>query len=116
MDELDIFRVLTQVRAVGPEVVFHEPINPRGANFQMCLEAARERGYQDVVEEFERIQDHDEWVKYAVDQLETVRREAAKIDGLQVHSWPSKGLLDAVGSGYKKRLREMRQTVSPEAF
>ncbi len=67
-------RSFSYFRALGEVVVFHEPINPRGANFQQCLTAAKEAGYDDVVEELQQMQDsHQYWVEYAPKLLNAVR-------------------------------------------
>jgi len=57
MDEDEFHELLSYFRALGEVVVFHEPSNPRGANFQQCLNAARQAGYDDVVDELQRMQD-----------------------------------------------------------
>ena len=40
MDADEFHELLSYFRAFGEVVVFHEPINPRGANFQQCLAPA----------------------------------------------------------------------------
>ncbi|WP_228841613.1 hypothetical protein ACNO8S_18685 (plasmid) [Haloarcula sp. KBTZ06] len=57
MGEDDFHRLLSYFRALGESVVFHEPINPSGANFQQCLTAAGQAGYDDVVKKLQRMQD-----------------------------------------------------------
>ncbi|EMA26749.1 radical SAM domain-containing protein [Haloarcula argentinensis DSM 12282] len=75
MDEDDFHELLSYFRALGEVVVFHEPINPRGANFQQCLNAAKEAGYDDVVTELQQMQDsHQYWVEYALAQLKRFNR------------------------------------------
>jgi len=68
MDRDDFFELLSYFRALGKIVVFHEPINPRGANFQLCLEAAKEAGYTEMVGELQQMQeDYEYWVSYALE-------------------------------------------------
>lgn len=117
MDESDFHELLSYFRALGEIVVFHEPINPRGENFQLCLNAAHKAGYQDVAAELERMrQDHQYWVEYALNQLHTVQEVATRFDGLHVHSWPDDALLKATSGQLQSQLRQMKQAVSPEAF
>lgn len=96
MDDEDFHELLSYFRALGEIVVFHEPINPRGENFQLCLNAAQTAGYDAVVDELERMQqDRQYWVEYAVEQLHTVQQVATRFDGLHVHSWPDNALIKA---------------------
>lgn len=79
MGKDDFHELLSYFRALGEVVVFHEPINPRGANFQQCLDAAHQAGYNDVVEELQGMQEsHQYWVKYALNQLNTVQQVATR--------------------------------------
>jgi len=117
MDEDDFHELLSYFRALGEIVVFHEPINPRGQNFQQCLDAARQAGYDDVAEEFQRIQNsHQYWVEYALEQLNTVQQVATRFDGLSVHSWPDDELIRSTSGKLRSKLKGMKQAVSPESF
>ncbi|MDS0280352.1 radical SAM protein [Halomicroarcula sp. S1AR25-4] len=117
MDEDDFHELLSYFRALGEVVVFHEPINPRGQNFQQCLDAADRAGYDAVVEELQRMQDsHQYWVEYALAQLNTVQQVATRFDGLQVHSWPDDELVRATSGQLRSKLEAMQQAVSPESF
>ncbi|GGK83330.1 hypothetical protein GCM10009067_39480 [Haloarcula sebkhae] len=117
MDEEDFHELLSYFRALGEVVVFHEPINPRGANFQQCLDAAKEAGYDDVVTELQQMQDsHQYWVEYALAQLNTVQQVATRFDGLEVHSWPDDELVRSTSGQLRSKLKAMQQAVSPEAF
>ncbi|KOX91289.1 radical SAM protein [Haloarcula rubripromontorii] len=117
MDEDGFHELLSYFRALGEVVVFHEPINPRGANFQQCLDAAQQAGYDDVVEELQQMQDsHQYWVEYALDQLNTVQQVATRFDGLQVHSWPDDELVRSTSGQLRSKLKAMQQAVSPESF
>ncbi|MDS0255939.1 radical SAM domain-containing protein [Haloarcula argentinensis] len=117
MDEDDFHELLSYFRALGEVVVFHEPINPRGANFQQCLTAAKEAGYDDVVDELQQMQDsHQYWVEYALEQLNTVQQVATRFDGLEVHSWPDDELVRSANGQLRSKLKAMQQAVSPESF
>ncbi|WP_049938424.1 radical SAM domain-containing protein [Haloarcula marismortui] len=117
MGEDDFHELLSYFRALGEVVVFHEPINPRGANFQQCLTAAKEAGYDDVVTELQQMQDsHQYWVEYALEQLNTVQQVATRFDGLEIHSWPDDELVRSTSGQLRSKLTAMQQAVSPESF
>jgi hypothetical protein len=114
-DEFD--NLLGHFRALGEIVVFHEPINPRGANFQQCLDAAKRAGYDAVVEELQRMQDdHQYWVEYALEQINTVQKVATRYEGLEIHSWPDGELIKSTTGQLRTKLKAMQQAVSPEEF
>jgi DNA repair photolyase len=116
MNEEDIENALQWFSAVNPEVVFHEPINPRGKNFEMCVESLRDEGYEDAAREFERITDPDEWVEYALKQIDLVQRKSAEFRNLDVHTWPDNQLIDATEGELKQQLLSMKRSVSPESI
>ncbi|TYT61781.1 radical SAM protein [Natrialba swarupiae] len=117
MDEDDFHELLSYFRALGEIVVFHEPINPRGKNFQQCLEVASDAGYEDVAKELRRMRDDRQyWVEYALEQLNTVQQVATRFDGLQVHSWPDDELIRSTSGQLRSQLEAMQQAVSPESF
>lgn len=117
MGEDDIHELLSYFRALGEIVVFHEPINPRGANFQQCFEAANECGYETVASELRTLRDDEEyWVNYALDQIQTVQEVATHFDGLHVHPWPDDRLIQATSGQLRATLNEMKNAVPPEAF
>ncbi|MFC7029296.1 radical SAM protein [Halomicroarcula sp. GCM10025710] len=117
MDEDDFHELLSYFRALGEIVVFHEPINPRGQNFQQCLDAAKEAGYDEVVSELQQMEEsHQHWVEYALQQLNTVQQVATRFEGLSVHSWPDDELIRSTSGQLRSRLKAMKQAVSPESF
>lgn len=117
LNEDDFHELLSYFRALGEIVVFHEPINPRGQNFQLCLDAAKAVGYEDIVEELQRLQDsHQYWVEYALEQLTTVQQVATRFEGLHVHSWPDDELVRSTSGQLQTTLKAMQQAVSPESF
>lgn len=116
MGEDEIWNVLTFLKALDPEVIFHEPINPRGANFQMCQQAARENGRSALANELEKLTNHQNWVEYAVKQINLVQQLADEIGGLQIHSWPDRELIQSTTGELRFKLNDMKSSVSPEQF
>lgn len=117
MGEEEFHELLSYFRALGQIVVFHEPINPRGENFQQCLNAAQEGGYNEVVAELQQMQEsHQYWVENALEQLATVQQVATRFDGLEVHSWPDDELVRATSGERRATLKKMQHAVSPESF
>ncbi|WP_436927111.1 SPL family radical SAM protein [Halosimplex amylolyticum] len=114
MDEDDIHEALSWFSAINPEVVFHEPINPRGANFDMCVEALEEAGMEEALKEFRKLEDPKKWKEYAVDQIKTVRNVAERFDNLEIHTWPSRDLVNQSTGEEERVFRKMRNEVSPE--
>lgn len=116
MDENDIWNTLTFLKALDPEVVFHEPINPRGENFHMCVQAAEEAGKDELAEDLQKLNNHDKWVEYALEQINLVQTLAEKIGGLNVHSWPDRELIKSTSGELRFKMSDMKKTVSPEHF
>lgn len=116
MGEEEIWNTLTFIKALDPEVVFHEPINPRGRNFEMCVEAAEEANMFELAAELERLLNPDKWVEYAVEQIVMVRRIADEIGGLDIHTWPDQELIKSTSSELRFKLSDMKKAVSPESF
>ena len=116
MDEHGLHRLLTRAIAIRPSVVFHEPINPRGQNFEMMVDALEESGLSEEAREFRRLQDPGEWVEYALKHLNWVQQKAHELGGPPVHSWPDRDLLRATEGRLRDQLTSMRQAPSPESF
>lgn len=117
MGEEELWNLLTYLKALQPEVIFHEPINPRGMNFHLCLEAARDAGRDQLAMELERLtENHQYWVSYALEQINAVQQLATEIGGLRIHSWPDHQLVEATSGQLQTSLRAMRKAVSPEQF
>lgn len=96
------------------EVVFQEPINPRGGNFQMTIKAAEEAGKDHLADELKKISnDREYWVKYSIQQMQWAEELGAKHD-VDVHVWPDKQVIKSVGESQAKSLKEQRTAVSPE--
>jgi DNA repair photolyase len=116
MDEHGLHRLLTRFIALQPEVIFHEPINPRGENFGLMIDALEDAGLEDQAGEFRRLQSVDEWVEYALRQLNWVQQKAESLDAPPIHSWPDRELVRATKGRLRDQLAEMRQLPSPEKF
>jgi len=116
MGENEIWNTLAFIKCLEPEVVFHEPINPRGKNFGMCVKAAEEAGKSELVEQLRELENHKKWVEYALEQITTVRRVADEIGGLDIHTWPDRELVKSTSSELRFKLSGMRKAVSPESF
>ncbi|WP_438267078.1 SPL family radical SAM protein [Haladaptatus salinisoli] len=116
MGEDEFWNVLTFLKALDPEVIFHEPINPRGENFQMCLRAAKEAGRDALADELEKLTNHQNWIEYAIEQIDLVQRLADEIGGLQIHSWPDRELIQSTTGELRFKLNDMKDSVSPEQF
>lgn len=116
MGEDDFWELLTFFKALDPEVIFHEPINPRGENFKMCLNAVEQAGYHQVANELRKLLDHQNWIEYALEQINLVQRIADRIGGIQVHSWPDRELVNSTSGELQRKLRSMQKAVSPESF
>jgi len=116
MDEDEIFEALSWFSAIGPEVVFHEPINPRGANFEMCVEAAEDAGRYALADQLRQMRDEETWSDYALEHIRLVRRVSERFDNIQIHSWPSRDLVRASTGDTRRELVELRNEVSPELF
>ncbi|WP_336000928.1 SPL family radical SAM protein [Halorientalis halophila] len=111
----DIRYQLLRVSECDPAVVFHEPINPRGANFEMTVEAAREAGQTELAEELDNLRNRDQWVEYAVKHLRWVQEIGRNLD-LPIHLWPDKELIKYVSEEEATWLQSWRDRQSPEDF
>lgn len=111
----DLEELIAQFSALNPEVVFHEPINPRGGNFRMTIEAARKAGNDKLADELENLLNRDYWVDYSLKHMRWAQEAGKKYD-VDVHTWPDKQVISHVDSDLGKSLREQRKKPSPESF
>lgn len=114
-DKDDLREQLEQVAECNPSVVFHEPINPRGANFEMTIEAAKEAGQTDLARELNDLRDRDYWVNYATTHFRWVQEIGNELD-LPIHLWPDRGLVEHAPSHISDWLQTWRDRQSPERF
>lgn len=103
-------------KRLDPDVVFHEPINPRGANFEMTVQAARDAGQEELANELAKIRKRKEWVDYSIRQLEAVEELGEELD-VPVHLWPDKQLINHLNGEKQKRMKaKLETTKSPEEY
>ena len=100
---------------LDPDVVFHEPINPRGGNFEMTVQAARDAGQEDLAEELDKLRDRDRWVEYSKNQLTAVEELGEELD-VPVHLWPDKEFIKHAGDQEEHFRREREKSDSPEDY
>lgn len=116
MDEHGLHRLLTRFMALRAQVIFHEPINPRGKNFDLMINTLEEAGFEEQAEKFRRLQDVEEWVEYALKHLNWVQQKAEDLGAPPIHSWPDRELVRATRGHLRDQLAAMRQSPSPEEF
>lgn len=111
----DLREQLERISECNPAVIFHEPINPRGANFEMTVEAAQDAGQLDLAIELEKLRERAAWVEYAVRHLRWVQEIGDELD-LPVHLWPDKRLINEAPADISRWLRTWCGRQSPEDF
>jgi DNA repair photolyase len=114
-DRDDLYRHLERLAACDPAVVFHEPINPRGGNFEMTVQAARDAGQQQLADELEALRNRRNWLEYSLRQFAAVQAAAAELD-LPVHLWPDDQHLKHSTGAVHEWLHAWRERQSPEPF
>lgn len=118
-DREDIRRLLKKFKSLDPDVIFHEPINPRGANFDMTVEAAKEAGQKELAEELDKLRNRDHWAEYSLNQMYAVK-DIGKELGLPIHLWPDKQLISHIRDerpDESENLRQKREDpTSPEDY
>lgn len=115
LDRSDLRNQLEEIAKCEPAVVFHEPINPRGANFEMTIEAAGDAGEEKLATELRQLKDRDRWVEYSLNHLRWVQEIGMELD-LPVHLWPDKQLVQHVEGETAVWLQSWRDRQSPEEF
>lgn len=113
MDEMR--EQLQRVAEVDPDVVFHEPINPRSGNFQMTVHAALDAGEEDLHGALDRIRSQDEWLDYCLRQFTWMQHLGQELD-LPVHLWPDKRQMNLAQPEVEEWLRQWKNRQSPEPF
>lgn len=111
----DLRDQLQRIAECDPAVVFHEPINPRGGNFEMTVQAAKDAGEDRLADELDRLRDREQWVEYATNHLQWVQEIGEQV-GLPVHLWPDKQLIKYVSDETATWLQSWRDRQSPEKF
>lgn len=111
----DIRNQLERVAECDPAVIFHEPINPRGGNFEMTVQAAKDADEESLAEELEALRNQDQWVEYSLNHLKWVQEIAQELE-LNIHLWPDNQLLNHVNEAIAQWLQEWIDRQSPEDF
>lgn len=114
-DKTDLRKQLERVAECDPAVVFHEPINPRGGNFEMTVKSALEAGEHELASALEDLRNRERWVKYAIDHFRWVQEIGRELN-LPVHLWPDKQLIKYVDDETAVWLQSWRDRQSPEEF
>lgn len=117
-DKADLRALLTRIRdTLDPEVVFHEPINPRGSAFEDCRQAAAAAGADDLAAALSELQGSTgAWRAYAVRHLRWVQQLGTDLD-VPVHLWPDESLAaDHPDSAVREGAQAWRVRPSPEAI
>jgi DNA repair photolyase len=114
-DKADLREQLERVAECEPAVVFHEPINPRGGNFEMTVRAAQDAGEDELAQKLNALRTRDQWVEYATNHLRWVQEIGRELD-LPVHLWPDKQLIKYVDDETALWLQSWRDRQSPEQF
>ena len=114
-DKTDLRKQLERVAECEPAVVFHEPINPRGGNFEMTVKAAQESGEDMLAEKLDALRTRERWVEYATNHLRWVQEIGRELN-LPVHLWPDKQLIKHVDDETALWLQSWRDRQSPEEF
>ncbi len=106
---------LERVSECDPAVVFHEPINPRGGNFDMTVQAARDAGEEELAAQLDNLRDREQWVEYATNHLRWVQEIGREL-GLPIHLWTDKQLIKHASDEEAVWLQSWRDRQSPEEF
>jgi DNA repair photolyase len=114
-DRADFDELIGRFADLGADVVFHEPINPRGGNFEMTIDAAREAGQDELAESLAHIRNNrDYWVEYSLKQMSWAE-ELGEKHGVDIHVWPDKQVLNQVDADTAANLARQIEEVSPES-
>ena len=113
--EEDIREQLERIAECDPGVVFHEPINPRGSNFEMTVQAAKDADEETLARELNDLRDREYWMNYALSHFKWVQ-EIGEEFGLPIHLWPDKELVNFAPPEESEWLQSWRDRQSPEKF
>jgi DNA repair photolyase len=108
----DLRALLEALSTVAPDVIYHEPINPAGDNFERTVEAAVERGATELADAIRELNNDDEWREYALQQIRWVHELGRELE-LPVYCWPDTKLTSGPWSEYAEWWRDQE---SPEPF
>lgn len=100
---------------LDPDVVFHEPINPRGGNFEMTVQAAKEAGQKELEKELKKLRNRENWVEYSMRHLTAVEEIGEEL-GVPIHLWPDKQFVKHAGEKEDYFRRQLEKNSSPEDY
>lgn len=106
---------MQKFKELDPRVIFHEPINPRGGNFQMTIDAAREEGQDELADALHGLKNEKQWIQYALTHLHWVQQISEEID-VPVHLWPDKKLLKHTSGEQHEWIQKWLRRQSCEEF
>lgn len=115
-DKSDLRGLLRRIRdELDPEVVFHEPINPRGSALEDCRQAAHQAGVDTLAAALSELQGSTSaWRDYAVCHLRWVQELGDQLD-VPIHLWPDASLsTDHPDRQVRKWASSWRARPSPE--
>lgn len=107
--------VMEAVSDADPAVIFHEPINPRGGNFEMTVQAARDAGELELARQLDSLRHREVWLEYSLEHFRIVQELGAELD-LPVHLWPDSQHLKHTSGAVHDWLQAWKDRQSPEAF
>jgi DNA repair photolyase len=111
-DKHDLRLLLRKLADLNPDVIFHEPLNPRGKNFNRTVEAARKNDQPELAEAIEPLSDKETWRDYAIRHLQWVHELSNELS-VPVYCWPTGELTSGRYSEYAEWWRSQE---SPEPF
>jgi len=115
LDRDDLRNLLERIAKCDPAVIFHEPINPRGGNFDMTVQAARESGELELANQLEALRDRETWLQYSLNHLAAIQEIGGELD-LPVHLWPDKWQVNLADDDVTEWLQAWKTRQSPEPF
>lgn len=114
-DRDELRSTLLAIKECDPDIVFHEPINPRGANFEMTVNAAREAGEERLAKSLDALRDREQWFNYSITHFRHVQEIAVDLD-LDVHLWPDSRHLKLASGKVHDWLKNWKDRQSLEEF
>lgn len=114
-DRADLRQLLERLSQFDPDVIFHEPINPRGGNFEMTVNAAREAGELELANELDQLRDRDTWLRYSLEHFRAVQEIGEELN-LPVHLWPDSQHIKHTDNAVSEWLQAWKDRQSPEEF
>jgi len=111
----DLRSHLERLATCDPNVIFHEPINPRGGNFEMTVEAARDAGETELARQLEQLRNREQWLSYSIEHFKAVQEIGEELD-LPIHLWPDRQHVKYAESDVATWLQAWKDRQSPEEF